>query len=136
MNIFKIRTFLIQLGKAMPFVVVFIVSIDYCESIIATMTCDYVAIGNNVVLNTPISFIIGKIFRYDWLLVFMLFVLSFAIRACVWNKLCVLYLTLQICERYYLCKVELYENQIISIATANLIVCGLLLYKSFTIIKH
>ena len=129
---YKARQFLVEIGKALPFVVCAIVAICYMESIISTVCENYIAFEDGATaLNTPVSFAIGRVFKYDWMLVFVLTVLSFAIRTCVWNKLCVLYLALQIFERQYFTTIDLYENQIISIATVNLIVCGFLIYKGF-----
>ena len=128
----KARKLLIQLGKTLPFLVCAVVMVCYMESIIAILLDKYMILyGDVVILNTPISFAIGKVFKYDWMLIFVLTVLSFAVRTCIWNKLCVLYLALQIFERQYFTTIDLYESQIISIATANLIVCGLLISKGF-----
>lgn len=122
------RKLLIELGKSLPFVICFIVAVSFIETAIAVAFGNYMAYNGVLIPNTPISFYIASYFRYDWTLVIVLSILSVAIRTCIWNKLCVLYLALQIFERQYF-TFELYEKDILLTSTVNLIVCGYLIYK-------
>lgn len=129
----RARRALINLGKSLPFFVVFVVAIAYMENIIALVKEDYLYYNDGYVLNTPVSFMIGRIFKYDLLVVSLLTVLCYAIRTCVWNKIAIAYLAIQIAEREYLQQVDLLAWQAITIATANVAICAFVIIKAIII---
>lgn len=137
-TVIKARFILVELGKMLPFAICIIVAICYAETITSVFTCNYVVFNDGgVAINTPISFVIGKLFKYDFILVCLLAILSTALRTCIWNKLCVLYLALQIFERQYFTSTELCENNIIIISAVNIVICcGLILKGITTTIKN
>lgn len=137
-TIIRARFILVELGKTLPFVICIIVALCYAETIISVTTYDYLSFSDGgIAINTPLSFVIGKVFKYDFGLVFVLAILSTALRTCIWNKLCVLYLALQIFERQYFTSTELCENNIIIISVVNIVICcGLILKGITTTIKN
>ena len=101
------RVLLIRLGKISPFLITFLVFISYSESLVALMTDSLAEYDGEVVLYKPISWTIAKYFEYDLYMVILLLVLSIAIEACIFNKLAIAYLFLQLLEKAWLQNVEL-----------------------------
>lgn len=136
--IHRARVFLIELGKMLPFIVCFIVLISYAEDLFALVTNNFAVYDGSYVLNKPLSWWIGQYFEYNLITVVILLTISVAIETCVWNKICILYLSLQLMEKSYFIDVELYPEQIYVIVIANIIVSAYLVYKGFSILlkKH
>lgn len=136
--IHRARVFLIELGKMLPFIVCFIVLISYAEDLFALVTNNFAVYDGSYVLNKPLSWWIGQYFEYNLITVVILLTISVAIETCVWNKICILYLSLQLMEKSYFIDVELYPEQIYIIVIANIIVSAYLVYKGFSILlkKH
>lgn len=125
----RTRRTLIHIGKTLPFVLCFIVFVSYLESSISLLTSNLVLYGGVVVLNTPISFAIGTKFEYDLLVLFVITIISFAIETCYWNKLAIIYLAIHLWEKSYLSSIELESDTIYIIATINIVISGILIYK-------
>ena len=126
------RRLLIQIGKTLPFVLCSIVFISYLEMAFASATSDYLLYDGMVILNTPISFFIGRYFEYDLLVCVISLITSIAIEACRWNLWATFYLFVHLAEKSYF-DFELDIWQIYTIAIANLIVSGYFTYKGITI---
>ena len=132
MNIVKkSRTTLIRGAKVIPFVLCFIVLLSYCETIYALAAEHYCVIYNSLTLDKPISFFIGRYFVYNWESVAVLVILSISVKTCIWNKACLVYLSINVFERSYFVSVELYPVYIYSICIANAIVALVLIYGGF-----
>lgn len=126
----KSRVFLINIGKILPFLVCFVVAISDIECGYSLCTENYVIVGNIAYLYKPISWQLGKVFEYNIQLVFLLTVLSFAIKTCKWNKLAILYLFVQIGEKQYFSTHQWdSENGYYLIIALNVIVCLFLNFK-------
>lgn len=123
------RLLLIELGKFAPFIVCFIVLISYCESLYALITNDYLIYDNELTLNKPISWFIGRYLTYNIITIIALVVISIAVETCIWNKLCIAYLTIQLYEKHYFMTIELYKDSVCYIIVANILVMILLLYR-------
>ena len=94
------RKILIRSGKAIPFILAFVVVIGYIESIYALITDNYEMYADgDVVLFTPISNYIGNIVYIDWFDVLLLYVLAVALEFCWRNMLAVHYLLLNLAVR-------------------------------------
>lgn len=133
----KFRRLLIRLGKILPFVMCAFVFACYCESLFALSFNKYVMYQDSLVLNTPISFAIASKVQYDIFTLFIILVISISVETCRWNKLALLYLFVQLGEKSYFTKVELYAEYIYFIITLNLLICAFFVYKGITIItKH
>ena len=126
------RRLLIQIGKTSPFVLCSIVFISYLEMAFASATSDYLLYDGMVILNTPISFFIGRYFEYDLLVCIISLIMSIAIEACRWNLWATFYLFVHLAEKSFF-DFELDVWQIYIIAIANLIVSGYFTYKGITI---
>lgn len=130
----KIRRLLINLGKVLPFILCFVLLIGYSESIISLTFDNYLNYENYLTLNTPLSFWIALKFQYDYLTLFIITIISFAIETCKWNKLAILYLLMQLWEKDYFFTIELYKEYIYLICMINIIVCTFFVFKGITIL--
>ena len=133
--IHKTRILLIQIGKILPFIVCFIATISYSESIFALCFENYILYDNYAILYKPISFFIGRYFEYNLQTLVVLCVIRVAIETCIYNKLACLYLGVNLFEKYYF-DFELDIWQIYTIAIANLIVSGYFTYKGIRILTN
>lgn len=133
--IHKTRILLIQIGKILPFIVCFIATISYYESIFALCFENYILYDNYSILYKPISFFIGRYFEYNLQTLVVLCVISVAIETCIYNKLACLYLGVNLFEKSYF-DFELDIWQIYTIAIANLIVSGYFTYKGIRILTN
>ena len=107
MMIHSFRVLLIRLGKVSPFLITFLVFISYGESLLALMTNILAEYNGEVVLYKPISWAIASYFEYDMYVVALLTILAIAIETCIWNKLALLYLFIQLMEKGLLAHVML-----------------------------
>ena len=124
----KARYGLIRTGKVLPFVVCSIVCISYVEDIYALLSNNYMNFADGAYLSKPLSWLIGNYFTYDIVMLFVLVVLSVAIKTCYWNKLACAYLGLNLFEKSYF-DFKLEPTAIYIICTLNIIVAGFLIYK-------
>lgn len=97
---FGARKALIQLGKALPFMLCFVLFVEYAESLFSSVLMDFCTIGGIVIPNTPLSSHIACLFEYDTLSVFITLIISVAIEACKWNLYASLYLAINLIEKY------------------------------------
>ena len=120
MMIHSFRVLLIRLGKVSPFLITFIVFISYVESLLALMTNSLAEYNGEVVLYKPLSWSIASYFEYDMYVVALLTILAIAIETCIWNKLALLYLFIQLIEKGLLAHVmlDLWAYYIIVITNA------------------
>ena len=120
MMIHSFRVLLIRLGKISPFLITFIVFISYVESLLALMTNSLAEYNGEDVLYKPLSWGIASYFEYDMYVVGFLTILAIAIETCIWNKLALLYLFIQLIEKGLLAHVmlDLWAYYIIVITNA------------------
>lgn len=122
------RRLLINSGKVLPFALCFILSISYSETLVAIITENFLEYEGYVVLNTPISFRIAKVFRYDWLIMILVFVISIAIEACKWNMYASMYLAVHLLEKHYF-TFEMEMGSVALVAGLNLTIAVFFVYK-------
>ena len=127
------RRLLIRLGKAQPFILCFVVFVAYIEVVYALFCENYLYFYDCVVVNTPINFYVASIVEYDWFIVIVLLMISFAIEVCKWNIYTTLFLIIQLIEKYYF-DFELELTAIYIICTLNIIVAGYIAYKGIKIL--
>ena len=120
MTIHSFRVLLIRLGKISPFLITFLVFISYVESLLALMTNSLAEYNGEVVLYKPLSWAIASYLEYDMYVVAFLTILAIAIETCIWNKLALLYLFIQLIEKGLLAHVmlDLWAYYIIVITNA------------------
>lgn len=130
----KARVLLINIGKAMPFVVCFVVSVSYAESLFSLTTSDYVVLDGYIVPNKPISWLVGRYFEYNIQMLVVLVVISIAIETCIYNKIACVYLGINLLEKSYF-DFELEPIHIYVICITNMIVAGYITYKGIKILN-
>lgn len=124
-----IRRLLIRFGKAIPFVLSFVVCVSYAECIIAIASDNIVVYDDFAIPYTPVSYKLASIFEYDWMTILATTILSYAVETCVWNKIGIAYLAVQLAFKNYIADFELEPTTIYIICLANIIVAGYLTYK-------
>lgn len=132
----RTRITLIQIGKALPFVVCFVVLISYIEDIYALSFGNYVEFSDGVYLEKCLSWFVGEYFKYDIVTLSILVILSIAIETCIYNKLTCGYLGVNLAEKSYF-DFELEPTAIYIICLVNIIIAGYLTFKGLKILlKH
>lgn len=122
------RRLLINTGKVLPFTLCFVLLIHYAEVIIAVISSSYTIYNETVVVYTPISFKIAKVFKYNALIVSLTLIISLAIEACKWNLYSCIYLAVNLIERNYLV-FEVTLETILVISVLNVLISAFLVYK-------
>lgn len=123
----KVRRLLIRIGKVLPFVVCFLICINYAESLFSLTTKRFIIYDGITLLYTPISFFIGHYFEYNVQMLVVLVIISFAVETCLYNKLACLYLFVNLIEKSYF-DFELEPATIYIICAVNIIVSGYLTF--------
>lgn len=134
--IHRTRRTLIEVGKAMPFMLCFLILLSYIEDVYALQASNFVIWDNCLIPNKTASWGIGSFFEYNLQTLCVITIISFAIETCYWNKLALLYLLIQLYEKNYFAKVELYPEQIYLVAIANILVSGIFTIKGLIILKQ
>lgn len=133
--IHRARIWLIRLGKALPFVVCFIVILSYSETIFNLAINDLNDWCGMIVPNKPISWYIGQYFEYNIQMLVVLCIISIAIETCIYNKLACGYLGINLWEKSYF-DFELEPTTIYIICLANIIVAGYLTYRGIKMLRQ
>lgn len=131
---YRMRYALIESGKLLPFMIGLLVLISYSESLYALITYDYIATDDAVILNKPISWAIAEYFRYNTVTLCIMFIMSIAIQACIWNKTAILYLGAQLAEKSYFATIELDEEIVYLVVIINILICVFFCYKGIRIL--
>ena len=131
--IHRARIWLIRLGKVLPFVVCFIVTLSYSETIFNLATNDLNDWCGIVIPSKPISWFISGYFEYNLQMLSVLVIISIAIETCIYNKLACGYLGVNLAEKSYF-DFELEPTTIYIICLANIIVAGYLTWKGISIL--
>lgn len=126
--IITFRRLLIQLGKILPFVLCVAILVSYLETVFNLATSHFLYLDGVVIPNTPISFVVGKIFEYDLLVCCVMLTMSIAIEACKWNLWATFYAFVHIAEKYYF-DFELEPTTIYIICITNIVITSFLCYK-------
>ena len=130
----SIRKLLIRVGKVLPFIVCLLLFISYIENIYALYNNNFLYYKGYCVLSKPISNYIGNIFEYNLQTLFILALISFAIRTCIYNKLACLYLGVHLYEKSYFSTIELYPEYIYIICITNILISGFFVYNGIKIL--
>lgn len=124
----EFRRLLIRIGKILPFVVCFLVSLNYAETAFALATNDWFYYDGMVIPNTRFSFFIGHYFEYNLQMLVVLSIISIAIETCIYNRLACFYLGVNLMEKSYF-DFELYDTYIYAICIVNTLVCSWIIYR-------
>lgn len=131
----KARRLLINFGKALPFILCFIVWVSYIENLLSICTDDLVSYNGGTILNTPISFWFASRVKYDWLILIVITIVSYAIETCKWHKLAILYLAFNLAEKQYFASAEINTTTILVVCTANITLCTFLVCKGMILTR-
>lgn len=127
------RTLLIRVAKILPFVFCFILILSYCECIVSLCIGSFSNYEPYTIPYKPISWAIAGIAEYGWNTLAILAILSIAVETCIWNKLSIIYLGLNLFEKSYF-DFELEPTYIYIICTLNIIVAGYLTFRGLKIL--
>ena len=135
--VYQSRIVLINIGKALPFIICFMVLVSYSENILSLATNNIVQYADTYTLSKPISHWIGGVFEYDALIVVVLVIMAYALETCYWNKLAVLYLLLHLIFKNYVQDVVFDETEVYIVSIVNAVISFFLSYKGAEIlVKH
>lgn len=124
------RKALIMVGKCLPFILCFIILVAYAETLFACLLSHFCMCDGVVIPNTPLSFIVGLVFEYDYLIVVITCLASLAIEACTWNLIADFYIFFHLLEKSYF-DFELSIESIYIIVIANILASGYIVFKGF-----
>ena len=130
----RIRIFLINLAKSLPFIVCFFLLVSYLECAYAFVANDYVQWGNYLIPNKPITWTISDYCEYNFQMLFVLVVLSFAMRTCIYNKLACAYLAVNLLEKSHFATHEYNNNTYYIVVAINIVVALYFTYKGINIL--
>lgn len=127
------RRLLIRGGKVLPFILCGLISVSCIEMVVSLTTESFVYYNGYYILDTPISFTVGKIFEYDILVVVVALIVSVSVEACKWNLMATLYLAIHLLEKSYF-SFELEIWQIWIIVLVNLVISVLFCIKGIAVL--
>lgn len=130
----RFRKLLIRIGKVLPFVICFLVFINYTEILFALTTCNYLDWGGVIIPNTPLSFAIGDYFEYNIQMLAVLCIISIAIETCIYNKLSCVYLGINLYEKSYFAQVEWETEYYYIVIAINIFVSAYFVYEGISVL--
>lgn len=132
LNPYNARKALIVVAKSIPFILCAFILVAYIETLFACILSHFNIYGGVVIPNTPLSFIIGRLFEYDYLLILMTCLISIAIEVCKWNLIAIFYMFLNLLEKSCF-DFEISVEMICIIAIANILTSGYIVFKGVKI---
>lgn len=129
------RRGIIWIGKYAPFVIVAIVTLSNIETLYSIITQRYSVFDGITIYYKPISWWIGERFELSIAWIVALFVLSFGVEACVWNRACIVFLSFVIWQKDFFLKHTIDETYFAIVLIANSMIGILLVLKGICIIK-
>ena len=127
------RRGIIWIGKYAPFVIVAIVTLSNIEALYSLLTEQYAEYNGEIVYYKPISWFIGNYFKLSIAWVAALAVLSVGVEACVWNRACIVFLSLVLLQKDFFLEHTIDETMFCFVLLSNSFVGVLLVYKGIKI---
>lgn len=128
------RRGIIWIGKYAPFFIVAIVVLSNTEAIYSILAERYATFDGMVVYYKPISWWIGEGFELSIAWIFALFVLSFGVEACVWNRACIAFLAVVLWQKDFFLEHTIDETYFAVVLIANSTIGTLLVIKGIKIL--
>ena len=128
------RRGIIWIGKYAPFIIMFVVTLSNVEALYSILAKRYATFDGMTIYYKPISWWIGEIFELSITWIFALFVLSFGIEACVWNRACIVFLSLVLWQKDFFLEHTINETYFAVVLIANSTIGTLLVIKGIKII--
>jgi len=126
------RVLLIRASKFIPFFIAFIVLLSYAESLIAILSSCYIETNDYTTLHKYISPIIAYVFVYDWITIIVMLFLSICFESCVYNKLCIGYLALNLLQKNVFINISVAINIAVIACVINIAIATFFIYKGLT----
>ena len=127
------RRGIIWIGKYAPFFIVTIVTLSNIETMYSILAEKYATFDGMVVYYKPISWWIGERFELSIAWIVALFVLSFGVEACVWNRACIAFLAVVLWQKDFFLEHTINETHFICIVLINIIIGVILVHKGLRI---
>jgi len=128
------RRGIIWIGKYAPFVIVAIVTLSNIEALYSLLTEQYAEYNGEIVYYKPISWFIGDYFKLSIACIFALFVLSFGVEACAWNRACIAFLAVVLWQKDFFLEHIIDETYFAVVLIANSTIGVLLVFKGLKIL--
>lgn len=128
------RRGIIRIGKYAPFFIVVIVTISNIETLYSVIEERYCTFNGMVVYYKPISWWIGEMFELSIAWIVALFILSFGVEACVWNRACIVFLSLVLLQKDFFLEHTINETYFAFVLIANSTIGTLLVIKGIKIL--
>ena len=122
------RRVLVRGGRALPFILCSLVAVSYMEELYALVMDKYVMNEGYMYLDTPLTCEMAKYVKYDLVSVVVTLIISVSIEACKWNMFAVLYLGVNLLEKYVF-TFEFDTWGAYTFLTANMLISVFLVYK-------
>ena len=129
------RRGIIWIGKYAPFFIVAIVTLSNAETLYSIIADRYSTFDGMTIYYKPISWWIGERFELSIAWIFALFVLSFGVEACVWNRACIAFLAVVLWQKDFFLEHTIDETYFAVVLIVNSIIGVLLVVKGFCLIK-
>lgn len=123
------RRCVIRIGKYAPFFIVAIVTLSNMETLYSVIAERYCTFDGMTIYFKPISWWIGEIFELSIAWIFALFVLSFGVEACVWNRICIVFLSFMLLQKDFFLEHTIDETYFAVVLIANSTIGTLLVIK-------
>lgn len=130
------RRSIIRIGKYAPFIIVAVVLFSNLEALYSLIFERYADYNGAIVYYKPISWFIGNYFKLSLAWIIVLFVLSIGVEACVWNRICIIYLAIVLWQKQYFLERSISETAFCVVLVINSIIGILLVYKGLKIIMN
>ena len=127
------RRGIIWIGKYAPFVIVVIVTLSNAEALYSLLTEQYAEYNGEIVYYKPISWFVGKYFELSFAWIVALFVISFGVEACLWNRACIVFLSLVLFQKDFFLEHTIDETYFAVVLIANSTIGTLLVIKGIKI---
>ena len=127
------RRGIIWIGKYAPFFIVAIVTLSNAETLYSIIADRYSIFDGMTIYYKPISWWIGERFELDIAWVAALFVLSFGVEACVWNRACIAFLAFVLWQKDFFLEHTIDETYFAVMLIANSTISILLVIKGIKI---
>lgn len=128
------RRGIIWIGKYAPFFIVAIVVLSNIETMYSILAERYATFNGMVVYYKPISWWIGERFELSIAWIAALFVLSLGVEACVWNRSCIVLLSLVLLQKDSFLEHTIDETYFAVVLIVNSTIGTLLIIKGIKII--
>lgn len=127
------RRGIIRIGKYAPFFIVAIVTLSNMETLYSVIAERYCTFDGMTIYFKPISWWIGERFELSIAWIIALFVLSFGVEACVWNRACIVFLSLVLLQKDFFLEHTIDETYFAVVLIANSTIGTLLVIKGIKI---